>query len=149
VGSVTSPRRVERPRWEGPDPAFVSLKWGPLAPAPGGAGTMEFDVVNHGEPPAGPFRIAVHASLGRVVTANRTLLGAAEVASIGSSGQHRVVPFTAPTAPGAGRRPRQHHERFRAAHREVTGSGRCGPAHRTPQRFRASLSFVRAATKSG
>ena len=62
---------------------------------------MELDVVNRGEQPAGPFRVAVYAALGSVVTANRTLLGSADVDSLASGAQHVVVRFTAPATPGS------------------------------------------------
>lgn len=101
VNSVTAPRSVSRPRHAGPDPSFVNLKWGPLHLAPGGTSTAELDVVNRGEQPAGPFRVAVYATFGgSVVTAKKTLLGAADVASLAGQAQHLVVPFTAPAAPG-------------------------------------------------
>lgn len=101
VNSITGPREVSRPRHAGPDLAFVNLKWGPLALAPGGAGTVQLDVVNRGEQPAGPFRVAVYATLGRVVTANKTLLGTADVASLAGQAQPVVVKFTAPAAAGS------------------------------------------------
>lgn len=100
VGAVTTPRGASRPRWEGPDPSFVNLKWGSLHLAPGAASSAELDLVNRGEQPAGPFRVAVYASPGSVVTANRTLLGAAEVDGLGASGRHMVIPFRAPATPG-------------------------------------------------
>ena len=101
ANAVFAPRPVSRPRHPGPDPTFMNLKWGPLALAPGGTSTVELDLVNRGEQPAGPFRIAVYATPGgSVVTANKTLLGTADVASLGSSGHHVVVPFTAPATPG-------------------------------------------------
>lgn len=99
--AVLAPRPSSPRRWEGPDPAFLNLKWGPLQLPPGGGGTAELLLVNRGEQPAGPFRIAVYATRGPVVTANRTLLGAAEVASLGSSGVPVVVRFTAPATPGS------------------------------------------------
>ena len=37
----------------------------------------------------------------RDLTANKTLIGSADVASLASSGQRAVVPFTAPAAPGS------------------------------------------------
>lgn len=101
VNAVTAPRPVSRPRHAGPDPSFINLKWGPLLLAPGGTSTAELDVVNRGEQPAGPFRVAVYATLGRVVTANRTLLGSADVASLASGAQHAVVQFTAPATAGS------------------------------------------------
>ncbi len=101
VNAVTAPRSTSRPRHAGPDPAFVNLKWGPLQLAPGGTGTAELDVVNRGEQPAGPFRVAVYATLGRVVTANRTLLGSADVGSLAAQAQHVVVRFTAPATAGS------------------------------------------------
>ena len=101
VGAVTEPRGVSRPRWEGPDPAFVNLKWGALQLAPGGQSTAEIDLVNRGERAAGPFRVAVYATLGRVVTANRTLLGSVAVDGLGASGRRLIIPFTAPATPGS------------------------------------------------
>ena len=101
VNAVTAPRSSSPARRTEPDPSFVNLKWGPLHLAPGGASTVELDVVNRGERPAGPFRVAVYATPGgSVVTANKTLLGSAEVASLSSSAQHVVIPFTAPATPG-------------------------------------------------
>src|SRR6185295_10582086 len=101
VNAVTAPGPSSAPRRVGPDPSFVNLKWGPLGLAPGGTSTAEFDVVNHGEQPAGPFRVAVYATLGRVVTANRTLLGSTDVGSLGSQAQHVVVHITAPATAGS------------------------------------------------
>ncbi len=57
--------------------------------------------MNRGAQPAGPFRVAVYATLGRVVTANRTLLGSAEVGSLSSGAQHVVVKFAAPATAGS------------------------------------------------
>ena len=101
VGAVTAPRSSSPPRRTGPDPSFVNLKWGSLQLAPGGTSTAELDVVNRGEQPAGPFRVAVYATLGRVVTANRTLLGSTNVESLAAQAQHVVVTITAPAAPGS------------------------------------------------
>jgi len=101
VNAVTAPHSSAPPRHAAPDPSFVNLKWGPLLLAPGGTGTAELDVVNRGEQPAGPFRVAVYATLGRVVTGNRTLLGFADVASVSTQPQHVVVKITAPATPGS------------------------------------------------
>lgn len=90
------PKRVE------PDVSYVKTKWGPMQLAPGGAGLLEIDVVNRGEKPSGPFRVAVYATLGRVVTADRTLIGSAEVASLTNQTppQRVAVALTAPSSPG-------------------------------------------------
>ena len=101
VNAVTAPKGSSAPRKPNPDPAFINLKWGPLQLAPGGPGTVELDLLNRGEQPVGPFRVAVYATLGRVVTANRTLLGSADIASLATQAQHVVVTFTAPGAPGS------------------------------------------------
>jgi hypothetical protein len=101
VNAVTGTKTSPPPRRRTPELSFVNLKWGPLALAPGAAGSAELDVVNQGEQTSGPFRVAVYATLGRVVTANRTLLGSTDVASLASQAQHLVIPFTAPAAPGS------------------------------------------------
>lgn len=101
VNAVTAPRLSSPPRRTGPDPSFANLKWGSLQLAPGGTSTAELDLVNRGEQPAGPFRVAVYATLGRVVTANRTLLGSADVGSLASQAQHVVVKITAPATAGS------------------------------------------------
>jgi hypothetical protein len=101
VNSVLAPGASSPSRHTGPELTFVNLKWGPLQLAPGGTSTAEFDVVNRGEQPAGPFRVAVYATLGSVVTANRTLLGSANVASLASQAQHVVVTMTAPATAGS------------------------------------------------
>jgi hypothetical protein len=101
VNAVTSPRASSAPRRVAPDPSFMNLKWGPLVLAPGGTSTAELDVVNRGEQPAGPFRVSVYATLGRVVTAKRTLLGSTEVGSLAGQPQHVVVTFAAPAAAGS------------------------------------------------
>lgn len=104
----------------------MNLKRGALHLAPGGAGTVELDVVNRGERP----------SPGSVITAKKTLLGAAEVESLATQSQRVVAAITAPaTAAGyavgieiddqrrvSGDDPDQQYERARAAHREVTSA---------------------------
>lgn len=100
VNSVTGPRSVSRPRWEGPDPSFMNLKWGPMMLAPGATGTVEFDVINRGEKPFGPFRAAVYGNLGTVVTGKKTLLGSADVAPLEGGPRRVVITFTAPQPAG-------------------------------------------------
>ena len=100
VNSVTGPRGTSRPPRQEPDPAFLNLKWGPMALAPGAAGTVEFDVVNRGEKPFGPFRAGVYGNLGTVVTGKRTLLGSAEVQPLEGGPRRVVIPFTAPGTSG-------------------------------------------------
>lgn len=58
-------------------------------------------MVNRGDQPAGPFRVAVYAARGSVVAADRTLLGSADVGSLASGAQHVVVTFTAPATAGS------------------------------------------------
>jgi hypothetical protein len=102
VGAVTAPRTSPPPRRIAPDPSFLNLKWGSLHLAPGGTTTAELLVVNRGEQPTGPFRVAVYATPGgTVVTANRTLLGSTDVASLASQGQPVVVTITAPAKAGS------------------------------------------------
>ena len=100
VNAVTEPRFGSRPRHEGPDPAFLNLKWGPMVLAPGASGTVELDVVNRGEQPFGPFRIGVYGNLGTVVTGKKTLLGFAEVQPLEGGPRRVVIPFKAPAAAG-------------------------------------------------
>jgi hypothetical protein len=101
VGAVTTPRRQIDAR-TAPDAAFINLTYAKLQLAPGEASTVELDVINRGQDPTGPFRVAVYATLGRVVTANRTLLGSVEVSTQTNAGpQHLVIPITAPAQPGS------------------------------------------------
>lgn len=83
------------------DVAFSAVRYAGLQLAPGATSTVEVDVVNHGQQGSGPFRVAVWASLGRVVTANKTLLGSTGVADVPNGGQVQVViPITAPSQTG-------------------------------------------------
>jgi subtilase family serine protease len=101
VNAVTVPGSSNAPRRTAPDPSFINLKWGPLQLAPGGTSTVEVDVVNRGEHPSGPFRVAVYATLGRVITANRTLLGSTEIESLENQAKHVIVQITAPAVAGS------------------------------------------------
>lgn len=100
VNAVTG-SKSSAPRRRTPDLSFVNLKWGPLQLAPGGTSTAELEVVNRGEMTAGTFRVAVYATLGRVVTADRTLLGSTEVKSLSAQAQRVIVTFTAPATAGS------------------------------------------------
>lgn len=101
VGAVTEPRQTIDRR-VAPDAAYINLTYTNLLLAPGGSSTVELDVVNRGQDPTGPFRVAVYATLGRVVTSKRTLLGSVEVGSLTNAGpQHLVIPITAPAQPGS------------------------------------------------
>ena len=100
VNSVTGPRQVSRPPRKEPDPAFLNLKWGPMLLAPGAAGRVEFDLINRGETPFGPFRVGVYGNLGSVVTGKKALLGSADVQPLEGKPRRVVVPFTAPATAG-------------------------------------------------
>jgi hypothetical protein len=84
-----------------PDVTFTNLKYAKLHLAVGEASTVELDVINRGQEPSGPFRVAVFASPGGVVTANRVLLGSASVESLTNErAQPLRIPITAPDKPG-------------------------------------------------
>lgn len=101
VDAVTTPR-IEADARTAADLAFINLTYASLALAPGAASTVELDVINRGQDPTGPFRVAVYATRGRVVTANRTLLGSVEVDTQTNAGpRHLVIPITAPAEPGS------------------------------------------------
>lgn len=102
VNAVTAPRASTPPRRTAPDASFMNLKWGSLHLAPGGTTTAELDVVNRGEQATGPFRVAVYATPGgSVVTANKTLLGSTDVASLVHRVERVVVTITAPVKAGS------------------------------------------------
>lgn len=101
VNAVTAPRVLpKRPPHAGPDPAFINLKWGPMALAPDAGGTVEFDLINRGEQPFGPFRVGVYGNLGTVVTGRRTLFGSAEVPPPEGGPRRVAVSFKAPATAG-------------------------------------------------
>lgn len=100
VNAVTSPKLPKPAPHEGPDAAFINLKWGLMTLAPGAAGTVEFDVVNRGQKPYGPFRVGVYGNPGTVVTGKKQLLGTAEVPAYEGKPRRVVVAFTAPATSG-------------------------------------------------
>lgn len=84
-----------------PDVSWMNLKFAKLQLGPGEKSSVQLEATNTGKEPTGPFRVAVYASPGASLTANRMLLGAVPVESLGDRGQRRVhVPFTAPAQPG-------------------------------------------------